>query len=56
MISSIVAYFMFCWLFGYKDRSAYDVAVEERQDGPEHQRDDCFVRWTIALIEVLSNE
>jgi hypothetical protein len=30
-----------------------DVAVKESQDGPEYQKDACFVRWTIALIEML---
>jgi hypothetical protein len=30
-----------------------DAAVKERQDGPDFRRDACFVRWTIALIEVL---
>jgi hypothetical protein len=29
------------------------VAVKERQYGPEYQKDVCFVRWTISLIEVL---
>jgi hypothetical protein len=30
-----------------------DVAVKERQDGPEYQKHDCFVCCTIPLIEVL---
>jgi hypothetical protein len=28
------------------------VALKERQNGPEYQKDACFLCWTIVLIEV----
>jgi hypothetical protein len=29
------------------------VAVKERQDGPEYQKDACFVAWSTFLLKVL---
>jgi hypothetical protein len=29
------------------------IAVKETQNGPEYKKEACFVRWIIALIEVL---
>jgi hypothetical protein len=36
-----------------RTRVPVGVAVKKRQDGPEYQKDACFVAWTIALLEVL---